>query len=653
MTQTETPATLPFGAWPSPVTIDLLTTTAPSVREPGSDGETLLWAESRPQERGRQVLVKLTADGPRDLTPAPWSVRSRVHEYGGGAWAAIPGVVVFSHVVDDRLYRLDGDGEPQPITPEGGFRYADLQIDAASGRVYAVREDHSGGGHEPVNALVVLDLDGPNENGGAVIASGTDFVSSPRMSPDGTRLAWITWNHPNMPWDETTLWIGSIAADGTLANPTAVVRGERESVILPGWDRENRLVYVSDRTGWWHLYRREGDRDVQITDGEREFGVPLWVFGVSTWVALDDGSIVAAWTRDGGWNLSVIDPETREIRDLDLPFTSISAVKAHPDGVSVIVTAGTAHQPSDLLVVDTRTGQYASVRPQTGPTVPDEVVSVAEAVSWTAPDGNTAHGFYYPPHNPDATGPAGELPPLIVEIHGGPTSAASSTLDPATQFWTSRGFAILDVNYGGSTGYGRAYRERLNGTWGVVDVDDCVSGALALADQGRVDRDRLVIRGGSAGGYTTLAALTFHDVFRAGVSYYGIGDLEALATDTHKFEARYGDGLVAPYPEGIETYRKRSPIHHVDRLSSALLLLQGMDDKVVPPNQAFTMADAVRRKGLPVALLTFEGEGHGFRMAETTKAALEAELSFFAQIFGYEPSGEVPVLAIDNLPSPS
>jgi dipeptidyl aminopeptidase/acylaminoacyl peptidase len=375
------------------------------------------------------------------------------------------------------------------------------------------------------------------------------------------------------------------------------------------------------------------------------------VFGDSTWSILDDGTIVTAWTRDGGWRLSLLDPETRAITDLHLPFTSISSVRTHPDGQRVIIKAGTAYHESELMLVDPRRATCETVRPPREPVLADGEVSVAAPVSWTAPDGAIAHGFYYPPRNQDVTAPDGELPPLIVESHGGPTGVTTATFDLGIQFWTTRGFAVLDVNYGGSTGYGRSYRERLNGQWGVVDVDDCVSGARHLAGRKLVDGQRLVIRGGSAGGFTTLAALAFHDVFRAGVSYYGIGDLEAMARDTHKFESRYLDSLVGPYPEAVDVYRARSAIHHVDRLGSAMILFQGLDDKVVPPNQSVAMADAVRRKGLPVALLTFEGEGHGFRMAETIERTLEAEVSFLAQVLGFTPADDYPVLAIDNLPA--
>jgi dipeptidyl aminopeptidase/acylaminoacyl peptidase len=648
-----TQATAPHGAWPSPISAHRLTEIAPGVREPGSDGHNLLWVEVRPQERGRYVLMMLTPEGPKDVTPEPFSVRNRVHEYGGASWVAAGDTIIFSNFSDNRLYRVDGAGsEPRPITPESSFRYADLQIDVAHNRLYAIREDHTRQDREPENTMVVLDLDGPNEGGGSIVASGTDFISSPRLTEDGDRIAWITWNHPSMPWDETVLWSATITQDGGIQDAKAVAGGPKESVILHNWDNRGRLIFVSDRTGWWNLYRADlGGEATALTHAEVEYGVPLWQFGASTWTELANGTIVTAFTHDGQWYLSTIDPETLEIVQLDHTFATLTDVQPHPNGSSIIFRGGTQMEPPRLYQLDPKTGSMAPLTEHSDEPLDPGYVSMAQAISWETPDGATAYGFYYPPTNKDVAAPAGELPPLIVESHGGPTSATTSTFSMGTQFWTSRGFAILDVNYGGSTGYGREYRERLNDSWGVVDVDDCVSGALWLAEQGLADKDRLIIRGGSAGGFTTLAALAFRDVFAAGASYYGIGDLEAMIVDTHKFESKYLFGLVGPYPEAIDLIRERSAIHYIDQLSSPMILFQGLDDKVVPPNQSVMMADAVRAKGLPVALLTFEGEGHGFRMAETIEATLEAELSFYGQVFGFEPAGDIRRLKVDNLDS--
>ncbi|MDQ3654853.1 MAG: prolyl oligopeptidase family serine peptidase, partial [Chloroflexota bacterium] len=581
------------------------------------------------------------------------NVRTRVHEYGGGAWAAADRTIVFSNFDDNRLYRLTpGSDRAEPITPEGGFRYGDLKLDLDRRRIICVREDHSFAEAEPVNTLVQLALDGPNEGGGAILVSGTDFVSSPCLNATGDRLAWLSWNHPNMPWDGTELWIASIDGAGEISDVQRIAGGTTESVFQPGWDSHGDLVFISDRTGWWNLYRATPDSAPEaLTTQEVEYGVPQWVFGMSTWAPLADGSIVCAWTSDGVWSLGRLEAGASAPAAYDLPFTSIGNVRVHPSGRGVVFSAGSPTEPSRIVHLDADTGDWTTLAASAETGIDERFLSIAEPVSWPTEDGQTAHGFFYAPKNPEAQAANGELPPLIVESHGGPTSATSAGYDLGVQFWTSRGFAVLDVNYGGSTGYGRAYRERLNGQWGVVDVDDCVSGAMVLAEGDRVDPERLAVRGGSAGGYTTLAALAFRSAFRAGASYYGIGDLEAMARDTHKFESRYLDTLVGPYPEARDLYIERSPIHHVDRLGSAMILFQGMDDKVVPPNQAFTMADAVRAKGLPVALLTFDGEGHGFRKAETIQRTVEAELSFYGQVFGFTPAGEIEPILVDNLSS--
>jgi len=648
---------LAYGSWPSPITTAMVASAGVGLREPGTNGTDVFWVESRPADGGRCVLVRGGEDcgAPVELTPAPFNVRSRVHEYGGGAWAASGDVVIFSNHADNRLYRTDLHGAaPVPITPEGDLRFADMLIDRERNRLFAVREDHTFPEAEAANTIVSLSLDGPNPGGGTIIISGTDFVSTPRLSPDRTEMAWLSWNHPNMPWDGTELWRAAIDDDGALTNIQLVAGGARESIFQPGWDDAGRLAFVSDRTGWWNLYRtstNEGGEPEALTPVDREFGVPQWVFGMSTWAITTSGVIVSAWTQDGGWRIGQVAPGGAP-EPFDLPFTTIRDVRAHPARDAVIFVAASPIEPPRLVLLDVGTGEWTTLATSTSSTVDERYLSIPEPVSWTAPDGATAHGFFYPPANPDADAPDGARPPLIVESHGGPTGATSTAYDPGSQFWTSRGFAILDVNYGGSTGYGRAYRERLNGLWGIVDVDDCVSGAAALVERGLVDPGRLVIRGGSAGGYTTLAALAFRSVFSAGVSYYGIGDLEAMVRDTHKFESRYLDGLIGLWPEARETYIERSPIHHVDQLNSAMILFQGLDDKVVPPNQALTMADAVRAKGLPLALLTFAGEGHGFRQAETVRHTLEAELSFFGQLFAFHPADDHLALMVENLPPP-
>lgn len=639
----------PYSSWKSPITVETLTGAVVSIKEPGVDGTTIYWLEGRPAEKGRNTLMRLRDGDITELTPAPFDVRSRVHEYGGGSWSARDGIVLASNGTDSRIYRVD-NGNTQPITPEGPWRFADMLIDVQHNRIIAVREDHSLEGAEPINTLVQLDIDGPNEDGGQVIISGTDFVSSPALSPDGSQLSWLQWNHPNMPWDGCELWYADVADDGKLSNIRYVAGGKTESIVRPRWNNTGLPVFASDRTGWWQLYADRGEAGILpiMEHTEAEWAQPLWVFGMSTWDFMANGSVVAAWNQNGAWHLGRLDLAMDPIREFDLPFTAISDVHVVQDTDDVIFLGSSPTDLGGLVKLDLDTGEWSYLRKASTEDVDPDYISVPEAITWQSEGGAMAHGFYYAPKNAKFSAPEDSLPPLIVEIHGGPTSQSSNALSIKRQFWTSRGFAILDVNYGGSTGYGREYRNRLQGQWGVVDVDDAVTGAEYLADIGKVDPSRLAIRGGSAGGYTTLAALTNSQVFAAGVSYYGIGDLELLVADTHKFESRYEEGLVGPYPESKELYIERSPIHHVDRMESALLLLQGSEDKVVPPNQATTMAEAVRQKGMPVALIEYEGEGHGFRQKETIEHSTLAELAFFSRIFRLQPADPLPDIELEN-----
>ncbi len=643
------PKTSPYGSWTSPISAESLTGAVLSIKEPGCDGEAIYWLEGRPAEKGRTTLIRLLNGEQTELTPNPFDVRSRAHEYGGGSWTANSGIVLASNGSDNRIYRI-GENGPEPITPEGPWRFADLLIDVLHQRIIAVREDHSLEGIEPINTLVQLDLDGPNDDGGQVIISGTDFVSSPALSPDGTQLSWLQWNHPNMPWDGCELWYSDVDEDGTLRNIHHVTGGVNESIVRPRWNNTGLPVFASDRTGWWQLYADRGEAGILpiMEPSEAEFAEPQWVFGMSTWDFTATGEVVAAWNADGVWKLGRLDVAMTPIHEFDLPFTDISNVRMQQDTNKVLFLGASPTDLGGLVLLDIMTGEWEYLRQRASETVDAAYISVPESISWKNDNGATAYGFYYPPTNPDFAAPEGDLPPLIVESHGGPTSQSSSALSLKRQFWTSRGFAILDVNYGGSTGYGREYRNRLQGNWGLVDVEDCVSGAEYLANEGLVDPARLAIRGGSAGGYTTLAALTSTQVFAVGVSYYGIGDLEAMTRDTHKFESRYLDGLVGPYPEDKKTYIERSPMHHVDRLDSSMLLLQGLEDKVVPPNQAETMYEAVRQKGLPVAYIAYEGEGHGFRQADTIQHSTLAELAFFGRVFGFVPADSVPDIEVVN-----
>lgn len=693
-----------YGSWPSPITIELLTAGSIGLDSPAVGGDadspvepSVYWLESRSSEQGRTVLVRQRPDGTvEDVTPAPFNVRSSVHEYGGGAYAVADSTVVFSNFADGRLYVIDGSGgEPRPITPDlpgRVLRYADLQLDLPRRRVIAVREDHRGlteaadsaGGNtsgdaadgpnargpEPVNTIVRIDLDGTSlSSGGDVVVDGHDFVASPRLSPDGHRLAWQSWEHPNMPWDNSTLWLGD-ATGFTAAEATRVDGGTDSapvSVADIGWLADGRLAWCADRTGFWNLYAADPDAVAGAAAGgagagpalypvDADCAGPAWVFGQHTWTQTADGAIVIGRHDPAGVTLVRVDATGAEPPvELDVPLASVDGLAA--DGDDVVCLAGFADRLPAIVRIHPDGDRDATgaaphlqvLRASSAVRIERDMVSVAEPVSWSTPDGATAHGFFYPPVNPQVQPDPGQLPPLVVLSHGGPTAATTPALKLPVQYWTSRGIAVLDVNYGGSTGYGRAYRDRLRGTWGIVDVDDCCSGATALAQQGRVDGERMAIKGGSAGGYTTLAALTFRDVFTAGVSRYGIGDLEMLATDTHKFESRYLDGLVGVYPQQRQRYLDRSPIHHVDQLSSALLVLQGADDKVVPPNQAEQMAAAVRAKGLPVALRIYQGEGHGFRGAAAVTDSIQSELSFYGKVFGFTPANQLPDLQIENL----
>ena len=643
------PVIAPYGSWKSPITAESLTGAVVSIKEPGCDGDAIYWLEGRPAEKGRTTLIRLLNGEQTELTANPFDVRSRVHEYGGGAWTANDGIVLASNGTDNRIYKIT-DGNPEPITPEGPWRYADLMIDTHHNRVIAVREDHTLEGAEPINTLVQLELDGPNEDGGQVIISGTDFVASPALSFDGTQLSWLQWNHPNMPWDGCELWYSDVGENGKLTNIRHVAGSTSESIVRPRWNNNGLPVFASDRTGFWQLYADRGEAGILpiMEPDQAEYAEPQWVFGMSTWDFSATGQVVAAWNQDGIWRLGRLDVAMEPIHEFDLPFTSISNVKMQQETNKVLFLGSSPTDLGGLVLLDIMSGEWEYLRKASTEEIDPAYISVPQSISWQSEGGATAYGFYYPPTNPDFAAPERDLPPLIVESHGGPTSQSESSLKLSRQFWTSRGFAILDVNYGGSTGYGREYRNRLQGNWGIVDVEDCVSGAEHLADEGLVDPARLAIRGGSAGGFTTLAALTSTQVFAVGVSRYGIGDLEALATDTHKFESRYLDGLVGPYPAGKETYIKRSPIHHVDRLDSSMLLLQGLEDKVVPPNQATTMAEAVRQKGLPVAHIEYEGEGHGFRSAETVQHSTLAELAFFGRVFRFQPADKVPDIDIVN-----
>ncbi|MEA3308443.1 MAG: S9 family peptidase [Chloroflexota bacterium] len=637
----------PYGAWKSPITSKLIVSETIGLGTPLLDGTDIYWLEGRPAEGGRNVIVRRSPDGTlTDMLPRPFNARTRVHEYGGGSFIVHEGTIYFSNYSDQRLYRLRPGEQPEPLTPETELRYADGVIDAAHRRMICVRENHRVSAHEAVNTIVGLSWTG-NPKGGQVLASGHDFYATPRLSPDGRQLAWLTWEHPNMPWDATALWVARVLVDGRLDAPRLIAGGADESIYQPAWSPDGVLHFVSDRTGWWNLYRWREGRVEPLLEMAAEFGEPQWVFGMSTYAFCGTESIITTYAQDGSWHIAQLDSESSELQPLETPYTNLSSPQVGPLGVALRV--GAPAQTSAIALFDQDLKTHQVLRSSSAVDMPAGYLSAPEPVEFPTTAGLTAHGLFYAPQNVAYTAPEEELPPLLVFIHGGPTAAASSTLNLKLQYWTSRGFAVLDVNYGGSTGYGRAYRERLNGQWGVVDVDDCVNGARYLVTRGLVDGERLAIRGGSAGGYTTLCALTFHKVFKAGASYYGIGDLEALAQDTHKFESRYLERLVGPYPARKDIYEERSPLHFTDQLSCPVIFFQGLEDQVVPPQQAEQMVAALESKGVPVAYLPFEGEQHGFRRAENIKRALDAELYFYSRIFDFPLAEPVKPVTIKNL----
>ena len=675
------PQIAPYGSWKSPITTELLVSQSIGLGNGLFAGDSIYWLEGRPAEAGRNVLVQRRSDGTtHDVTPAPYNVRSRVHEYGGGAVWIAENNIYFVNFADQRLYRVAPDADPTAITPEAQLRYADGVFDAARNRFICVREDHTGAG-EAVNTLTALTLDDratpfPND-AQTVLVSGNDFYATPRLNPDGTRLTWLTWNHPYMPWDGTALWLATVQPEGTLTDAHCIAGGENESIFQPEWSPDGILYFVSDRSGWWNLYRWQNGASENLIEMTAEFGLPQWVFGMRTYAFESAQRIMCTYHQDGRDYLASLDTIHKTLTPIASPYTVIGGLQARPG--QVLYRGGATTQPSVLVLLDLNTQES----PLTGFTnndanssapprqvlkkgLGDEVhilkqsstltldsgyLSAPQALTFPTDNHLTAHALFYPPQNQDFVAPDSAKPPLLVLSHGGPTGATSSALNLRIQYWTSRGFAILDVNYGGSTGYGRAYRERLNGQWGIVDVNDCVNGARYLVQQGWVDAERLAIRGGSAGGYTTLCALTYHDIFQAGASHYGVSDLQALALETHKFESRYLDRLVGPYPERRDLYQARSPIHHIAGLNCPVIFFQGLEDQVVPPAQAETMVNALREKGIPVAYIPFEGEQHGFRRAANIQRALDAELYFYGRIFGFELATPVTPVTIENLSS--
>ncbi|MGC2412244.1 MAG: prolyl oligopeptidase family serine peptidase [Stellaceae bacterium] len=628
------PETLPYGAWRSPITSDLIVGETIGLGDILIDGGDVYWIEGRPREAGRSVVVRSLPGGAvEDITPASFSARTRVHEYGGGAAAVAGGVIFFSNFADQRLYRQAAGEAPAPLTPEaGGWRYADGMFDAARRRWIGVREAHGPEGRVD-NTLVAVGLDAPGP--GQVLAEGHDFYASPKLSPDGKRLAFLSWDHPNMPWVATQLWLAGIATDGSLAAPRRIAGGPEESIFQPQFSPDGVLYFVSDRTGWWNLYRVDPDAGGvhPICSREAEFGQAQWAFGQSTYAFLSAQQLVCAYSKAGRDRLARLDIASGQLDAIDTRFTDFGQIRVAAG--RVICRAGSPTDPPAIVAIDRANGAVEMLRQSTTAASDDQLRRYFSAplhLAFPTEGGLTAYANYYPPSNPDYAPPPGEKPPLVVKCHGGPTASVANVLSLGIQCWTSRGIAVIDVDYGGSTGYGRAYRERLKGAWGVVDVEDCVNATRHVIAEGLADGERCVITGGSAGGYTVLAALALRDVFQGGASYYGVSDIAALARDTHKFESRYLDWLIGPYPEQADLYRERSPLTHADQLSRPVIFFQGEDDRVVPPNQTELMVEALRRRGIPTGYLLFAGEGHGFRRAENIKRALDAELYFYATL---------------------
>ena len=642
----------PFGSWRSPITPAMITSSGISISQIATDGDSLYWLEQRPLEEGRGVVVRRRQGAAEEVTPTTYNVRTRVHEYGGGAFWVHADALFFANFTDQRLYRRSVDGNCRPITPEpdtpAAERYADGCVTPDGRWTICIRETHVEGG-QARNEVVILPTDG--SSGPRPLVAGNNFYACPRLHPDGTRLAWTEWSHPRMPWDGSELWVADLDPADGVTHAARIAGGPDESVFQPAWSPRGDLHFVSDRSGWWNLYARRGNQVIPLCPRPAEFGGPQWVFGLSRYAFLEDGTLVCSFTEDGRDHLGALRPGTSTLTPLETPVT------AHPGGGSVqsgpggrvYFLGGSATRPTALIELDPESGHIEIVKACQSIAIDPGYFSAPEPLWFPTGEGTTAHALFYPPTNKDFGAPAGEKPPLLVLSHGGPTGATSSELRLGLQFWTSRGFAVVDVNYGGSTGFGRSYRRRLTGQWGVIDTSDCIQAATYLEQRGEVDGTRLAIRGGSAGGFTTLSALVFHDVFAAGASYYGVADLEALATDTHKFESHYLDGLIGPYPDARALYRERSPVHFTHRLTCPVILFQGLEDRVVPPSQAEAMVAALQAKGLPYAYVPLAGEQHGFRVAANIERCLEAELYFYSRIFRFDPADPIAPVPIHNL----
>ena len=619
----------PYGSWPSTLSAELITRAAPGLNFLQSHGERLFWVESRPWEAGRNVIMCREGDGStRDLLPAPFSHQSRVHEYGGMAYAMDDSHLYFVNAADQRIYQLALAEDKQPVAiTAAGSRFADLVIDQARQQLIAVGETHHDN-REPENTLVSIVL---ADGSLSTLVSGADFYAFPRISPDSKQLCWIEWQHPNMPWDSTQLWLANFS-DGGLSDKMLVAGADNnEAIFQPQWSPDNQLYFVSDKNNWWNIYRIENGSRQPVLEIEAEFATPLWQFGMTSYDFIDADTIACVYTKNGIWHSGFIDIQSGQLNTIESQYSSMQAVTCHQDKLYLV--AGAAALPSELISISRQAKVTSIYSPATIALAPENLSEPQSILFASGRDNQPVHAFYYPPTNANYCGIEGELPPVIALCHGGPTGATDSGLNLKLQYWCNRGFAVVDINYRGSTGFGRTYRHSLAGAWGIADVEDTQHAIRYLTEQQMIDPQRCLIRGGSAGGYTVLSALTFTDTFQAGASLYGIGDLETLAKDTHKFESRYMDSLIGPYPERRDIYLQRSPIHHAEGLNCPVIFLQGLEDKVVPPNQAEMMVKLLEEKGIKVAHVTFPDEGHGFRKANNIIHAMESELAFYRDVF--------------------
>ncbi len=672
----QTAQTAPYGSWKSPITSELLTRGAVGLGSVQLDGDDIYWIEARPEEKGRNGVVRWRDGAAVDMILPDAYARTRAHEYGGGAYCVRNGALAYSNFKDQQLY-LVKDGNTSQLTHQDGLRFADCVWDERRNRLIGVIEDHNvSAGAQPINCIGAIDL-----TTGEVtrLIEGNDFYAGPRLSPNGKQVCWLTWNHPNMPWDGTELWVADVNEAGLLSNQRLVAGGAHESIFQPEWSPSGELYFVSDRSNWWNIYRERDNKIKAVYPMSVEFGGPQWQFGYRMYGFISPTQIFCAYLQNGLAHFALLDVERKTLTDLDLPYTVLGRGGVFAANGKAVFTAASATQGNAVVVFDLASRSCTALKKSSNIEIDPGYIAIPQAIEFPTQDGKTAHAFFYPPRNKDyaeeglsrkseftergAASPlsrsdgggvasdarGGGLPPLLVMSHGGPTAATDLALSLDVQYWTSRGIAVLDVNYGGSTGYGREYRQRLTGAWGITDVDDCVNGAKFLVQQGRVDGERLMITGGSAGGYTTLCALAFRDVFKAGASYYGVSDAEALAKDTHKFESRYMDNLIGPYPERKDVYVARSPIHFAHQIAAPVIFLQGLDDPVVPPSQSEKMFEAVRNREIPTAYVAFAGESHGFRQAKSIQRAIEAELYFYSRVFGFALADEIAPIEIENL----